>query len=263
MGVLTFALAMGGVPVAVFAENGGGDDAVSQVRAVEVTTAVRAAETEDEDEQESVSATSSEDGQRVAEEAREQAKQRFEITREMLKDRLEFLFEGTTTPAFSLEQLKQSIEDRKHELDDEEASSTPEVRDIMKNTNPVRMAVHTLLASKELLGGIGPQVSEIARHMNDAVATTTNAEVKIKSRGLFSRFLFGGDKTSAEAISEAVAKNQENIQRLTDLLAQASTTAEVKATIEIQLTALENVQARLQALAEREQKAWGLFSWRF
>jgi hypothetical protein len=67
----------------------------------------------------------------------------------------------------------------------------------------------------------------------------------------------------AEVIAEAVAKNQENIQKLTDLLGQASTTAEVKLTLEAQIQALENAQARLQVLAEKEKGAWGLFSWRF
>lgn len=165
--------------------------------------------------------------------------------------------------ATSLDDLKQKIELRKQELDDEEASSTPETRDFMKNANPVRLAVHALLASKDLIGGIGGQVSEIAKQMNDSVATTTNAEVKIQSRGFISRLFFGGDSTSAEVIAQAAAKNQENITKLTDLLAQANISADVQATLKAQITALQTAQTRLQALAEKEQKAWGLFSWRF
>lgn len=182
---------------------------------------------------------------------------------ELEREGLPFKLESTTILAFSLDQLKRSIEIRKQELDDEEASSTSKDRDLLKNANPVRLAVHALLASKGLIGGIGPQVSEIAKAMNDSVATTTSAEAKIQSRGFLVRFLFGGDSAAAEAISQAVAKNQENIQRLTDLLNQASTTVAVKATLEVQIAALQDAQARLEALAEKEQGAWGLFSWRF
>lgn len=199
----------------------------------------------------------------VIKEKREEVKQRAEFTREMLKQRAEFLREGTTTPAVSIAELKRLIEARKHELDDDEASSTPEVRDIVKHANPVRLAVHTLLASKDILGGIGPQVSEIAQHMNDSIATTTSAEAQIESRGFLRKIFFGGDRGSAEAISKAVAKNQEGVEKLTELLNQASTTAEVKTALEAQITALQDAQARLQDVAERERKLWGLFSWRF
>ena len=159
--------------------------------------------------------------------------------------------------------MKQKIELRKQELDDEEASSTPKTRDIMKNANPVRLAVHSLLASKDLLGGIGPQVSEIAKRMNDSVATTTEVEAKVKSRGFLARIFFGGDSTSADIIAKEATQNQARIDSLTTLLNQANVSADVQATLKAQITALQTAQTRLKALAEREKKACGLFSWRF
>jgi len=176
---------------------------------------------------------------------------------------LYFGLEGTTTPVRSLDDLRQSIEQRKHELDDEEASTTPRNRDIVKNANPVRLAVHSLLASKDLLGGIGQQVSEIAQHMNDSVATTTEVEAKIKSRGFLARLLFGGDSAAANVISQEVAQNQQRIGDLTGLLDQADVPTDIQATLTAQVTALQEAQARLQVLAEKEKKMWGLFSWRF
>jgi len=181
----------------------------------------------------------------------------------MLKNRIELMHEGTTTPAGSLEQLKQMIETRRMEIQGEAASTTPDIRKILEDAAPMRVAVHALLASQNLLGGgIGTQVSDIARKVDDSVATTTNAEAQIQSRGFFSKLLFGGDKKAAGVISDQVAQNQENIQKLAGLLSDASTTADVKAELETQIQAIQTEQARLQSVAQTQSKLWGIFSWR-
>lgn len=171
--------------------------------------------------------------------------------------------ENSTTSARSFEELKVKIEQRQQELDEEEASSTDEDKDIVKRVNPVRLAVHTLLDSKALLGGIGEQVSKIAREMNDSAATTTQIEAKIKSRGFLIRFFFGGDKMSAGIISKETDKNQKRIEEITKLLEQANISADLKVELNAQITALENANIRLQVLAQKERGAWGIFSWRF
>lgn len=176
---------------------------------------------------------------------------------------LELELEDDEDIASSFDELMQKIELRKHELEDEEASTTLKLRDVVKNANPVRLAVHSLLASKELLGGIGPQVSEIAKRMNDSVATTTNAEAQIESRSFLAKIFFGGDKRAAEAINRTVERNEESIAELAELLNQANLSVDIKAVLEAQITALKEAQTRFQALAEREQRTWGLFSWRF
>jgi methylaspartate ammonia-lyase len=73
--------------------------------------------------------------------------------------------------------------------------------------------VHSLLASKGLLGGIGQQVSEIAKQMNDSIATTTVAEVAYSRAGSHEA-LFGAS-AAANTISETVAQNQSRIDDLT------------------------------------------------
>jgi Tfp pilus assembly protein PilN len=99
--------------------------------------------------------------------------------------------------------------------------------------------------------------------MNDSVATTTNAEVKIQSRGFLTKLLFGGDTTSADVIKAEVAQNQQRIDDLTKLLAGANVSVDIKTTLSAQMTALQDAQSRLQDLAQKEQSTWGLFSWRF
>ncbi|MDP2655301.1 MAG: hypothetical protein Q8P17_01935 [bacterium] len=172
-------------------------------------------------------------------------------------------FENSNGSVRSFGELKAKIELREKELDQDEASTTSEEQDIVRNTNPVRLAVHAFLNSRDILGGIGEQVSEIAKEMNDSNATTTRMEIKMHSRGFLTRLFFGGDRNSAEIISRIVIRNQELIEDLTALLDQANISADVRVTLNAQITALENAQTRLMNLATKERSNWGIFSWRF
>lgn len=236
------AVALGGLPAAASAErNGGSDDAVAQRKVQGISWQEERAE-----------ATSSDAGS-DDDEIKDEDRDEFEI---------EIGLEDDDVSAVSFDDLEQKMEERKLELEDEEASTTPKFREVVKNANEVRLAVHTLLASKELLGGIGPQVSEIAKQMNDSVATTTNIEAKVRSRGFLARLLFGGDRAAGEALAREVEKNQQRIGELTEFLGRANVPANIQAILEAQLDALKEAQARLQELADTEQNQWGLFSWR-
>lgn len=186
-----------------------------------------------------------------------------EKAREHSRSPLFLELESTTTQAFSLAQLNQMIQLRKQELDQEEASTTVADQEIVKGANEVRLAVHALLAAKPLLGGIGQQISQIAQQVNASVATTTTAEAQIQARGFWTNFFFGGDSAAAAVIKDEVAQNQQRINELTQLLAQANVSADVQATLKAQIAAMELQQADLANLAQKEQSQWGLFSWRF
>jgi hypothetical protein len=171
--------------------------------------------------------------------------------------------EHATSSAHSLRELQEKIADRRHELDDEEASTTLEDRDIIANANLARLAVLSFLASENLLGASGAQIAEHAREFNASISTTTNAEAEIHNRGFFSRLFFGGDSAAASVIASIVADNQQHLDNLTVLLNAANVAPDVKATLMAQITVLEDEQARLTLLAQTEQREWGLFSWRF
>ncbi len=70
-------------------------------------------------------------------------------------------------------------------------------------------------------------------------------------------------RESTTDISKEVERNQKNIAKLTELLNSADISAEVKAIMETQLTAMQTQQTRLQDVAAGQAKLWGLFSWRF
>ena len=74
--------------------------------------------------------------------------------------------DDSVAPAMTIAQLKASIATRATQLAQLAATSSPADQAIASSTNPVRLAVHSLLASKDLLGGIGQQVSTIAKQMN-------------------------------------------------------------------------------------------------
>lgn len=190
-------------------------------------------------------------------------RERGEAMHEAVSEHLDLELESTTTEAFSLHELEKTLRERKRELDQEEASTSPEYRDVVKNANDVRLAVHALLAARPLLGGIGGEVSQVAQAMNRSVATTTDAEARIAARGFWTTLLFGGDETAAAQIKESVAKNEERIRELEQFLAQASASADVKAALSAQIAVLQAQEARLMALAQAQAKLWGLFSWRF
>ena len=259
------ALALGGFPVALVHAERGSNDANVQVTAV---TAVRASDdaadddADDGDKTVSITARIDNDSDDDTDDSdatstdvsATSGKQRSEEEKRLREARKEEV-------KFAFETLKERV--RLELEDDEEASTTPRFKDVVKNANEVRLAVHTLLASKDLLGGIGEQVSEIAKRMNDSVATTTNAEAQIESRSFLAKIFFGGDKRAAEAISKEAKRNQESIAKLTELLNEANLSADIRVALEAQVTALKEAQTRFQTLAEREQRTWGIFSWRF
>ena len=268
-GAFALALAMSGLPAVALAENGGdgqGDGAQVQVTGVAAEQAREG--------QKQAAEVSREAQKQAAEVSREQQKQQLEASSSdqgrpsiqggnLEEQGIDLELENDQEQATSNDDLNQKIEVRRHQLEQEVASSSPDHQKIVENANEVRLAVHSLLASKDLIGGIGGQVSDIAKEVNNSVASTTNAEAKIQSRGFLTRLLFGGDSTSAEVIAQEAAQNQARIDKLMALLGQANVPADVQATLTAQITALKDAQARLQDLAQREQKAWGLFSWRF
>ena len=182
------------------------------------------------------------------------------LVQEKLRTRLEYA-SGTAT---SVPHLVQMIKERVRELEQEGTSSVAtSSKNTIRNQNQVRVAVHALLASDTLLGGIGPQVSAIAREFNASVATTTRAENRILSRNFFSRFFFGGDKENSASIQSEVSHNRVSIKQLSNLLENSTISVELREMLKNQITILEQEQNRLFDLAEQEKNRWGIFNWRF
>ena len=132
-------------------------------------------------------------------------------------------------------------------------------RERVKNENEVRIAVTTLLDVEDLSGGIGRNVSAIARDFNNSASSMRKLEDRIQSRNSFVRLLFGGDRESARELAAETARNNARIVELQQLINSASLDTELRATIEDQVRIIKLEQERLQQLSTREQEDRGLF----
>ncbi len=130
-----------------------------------------------------------------------------------------------------------------------------------KNENAVRTAVHNLLAMENRTGGIGPQVSAIARDFNNSGQSSDQLEAEIHSRGTIARFLVGGDAKAATELANITAENRIRIQQLQQLVTGANLDPDTRALFEEQIAALQAEQDRLDALVASERKDRGLLGW--
>lgn len=136
-----------------------------------------------------------------------------------------------------------------------------EEQKVYKNQNTVRLAVHALLAMENLTGGIGKNISAIARKFNNSVQSTINVEIKIQERNPLVKFFFGGDEQSASDIQNQTAKNQAMLQELKQLEEKCNCSTEIKNIIQEQVQAMDQEQSRLQQLAQAEIQNKGLLGW--
>jgi len=157
--------------------------------------------------------------------------------------------------------VEEKIQTKQQELDQEMAGKSEKEQNVLKNQNEVRLAVHALLEMKDEIGGIGPQVSEIATHFENSVQATIMAEKKIQAKSGFARFFSGGDEKTAEELEVQVKANQEKLQELNQLREQCDCSDEVKAMLQEQAQSMEQEQTRLNELAQKEKKSKGLFGW--
>ena len=167
----------------------------------------------------------------------------------------------TRERAQTTEQLRQMVQQRQQVMAQEMQGMDEAEQKVYQNQNRVREAVHSFLAMEDLVGGIGPQVREIARNFNNSVQATIRAEQRIERRSAVARFFAGGDEEAAAEIEERVNQNQERIQQLKQLREECDCGAEVKELMRAQIQNMEQEQTRLNELAQREKGSKGLFGW--
>ncbi len=162
--------------------------------------------------------------------------------------------------AESSQELRSMIQSRKQVMEQEMQGMSEDMQKVYKNQNQVRSAVHALLAMEGLAGGIGKQVSDIAKEFNNSVKATIMAEEKVQSRGAFARFFAGGDHEAAEELENEVNQNRQRIEQLKQLKTQVMN-GEVQAVFQEQIQLAEKEQERLQQMAQEEKSSKGLLGW--
>jgi len=165
--------------------------------------------------------------------------------------------------AGQINEVKQKIQQKQQEMNQETQSMGKTEQKVYQNQNQVRSAVQSLLEMKDIIGGIGSQVSQIAQEFDNSVQATIRAEEKIQTRSRFVRFFVGGDQETAELIEQEVNRNRERIQQLNQLEEQCDCDEQVKAMFQEQISNMEQEQNRLQQVAQTEKQIRGLFGWLF
>lgn len=159
------------------------------------------------------------------------------------------------------EQLRQQIQLYREELKEESKNLRKQSREILENQNSVREAVHAFLASEDLVGGIGQQVSQIAQGFNNSVDRTVQAENSIRNRNWWQRLWNGGDEESGLRIKSQVDLNAERLEQLKELYDSANISEELKEIISEHINNIETEMERLDGLANREIKFKGIWGW--
>ncbi len=164
--------------------------------------------------------------------------------------------------AQTVTEAKQMIQQTQNAMNMELQSKGKDEQKVYQNQNQVRLAVHSLLAMEDLVGGIGPQVSQVARQFNNSVQATIRAEEIVQSRSKFMRFFAGGDENAADEIIQEVSQNKERLQELKQLKDKCEDcTEDVQVMMQEQIQNMELEQNRLQELAQNEKKSKGIFGW--
>ncbi len=164
--------------------------------------------------------------------------------------------------AGTISEARSMVQERKQEMAQEMQILSNVEQKVYKNQNKVREAVHALLAMEDLVKGIGPQVSQIAREFNNSIEKTVMAEEKIQKRNVFARFFMGGDKKAAEEIEGELTQNRQRVLELRQLKKDClDCDEEVETMMQEQIENIEQEQGRLQQLVNKEKKSRGVFGW--
>lgn len=160
-----------------------------------------------------------------------------------------------------MEQIQTMIQQRQQEMNQEIQGMTSSKQKTYQNQNQVRLAVHALLAMENLTGGIGKNVSAIAREFNNSIQATLRAEERIQTRSGLVRLFVGGDEKAAEEIEQEVNRNRLRIQQLIQYMNNCDCGQQVKAMLQEQIQNMEQEQNRLEQLAQKEKSSKGLLGW--
>lgn len=168
---------------------------------------------------------------------------------------------GEQVRARTTSELRAMIQEEQQEMNQEIQSFEDKKQKVYQNQNEVRLAVHSLLAMEDLVGGIGPQVSQIAQEFNNSVQATIIAEEKIQSRNMIVKFFAGGDQEAAGELEGEINQNRLKVQQLKQLREECECDEEIKNMFQEQIQSMEQEQNRLQQLAEKEKQTKGIWGW--
>ena len=156
------------------------------------------------------------------------------------------------------QELKEFVQNKQQEMLQQFENKTEQSEKII-GQNQIRLAIQTILASENLTGGIGDQVSELAQGFNNSIQETIQHEEKIQNRNKLVKWFFGGDIEAAEELEEESNELQARIQNMNQLIQNSEMDEEIKEILQQQIQVMQQEQTRLQQLAQEEKGNNGIF----
>jgi hypothetical protein len=161
----------------------------------------------------------------------------------------------------TVNEFRSMIQEKRGEMIDEIKSMKGNLQKAYGNQNEVRIAVHSLLAIEDLVGGIGKEISEVAKQFNNSIEQSIKAEETIRKRSRIVRFFAGGDQQTAEELQNLVDQNRIRIQKFKELKGECDCEDEVRTLMQEQIQSMELGQVKLQELIQNERNARGIWGW--
>lgn len=130
-----------------------------------------------------------------------------------------------------------------------------------ENMSAVAEKVQDLLQIRES-SGIGEQIKQIAQEQSGAQDVIEHNTEKIRSRGVFQKFLIGSDYGAIKALKAQLELNQLRIAQLEDLKMQLIGTEDgitVQSTIDVLVQQNDSLYEQI----ESEEKVKSMFGWMF
>ncbi|HEX3001211.1 MAG TPA: hypothetical protein VHN82_02410 [Methanoregula sp.] len=184
-----------------------------------------------------------------------------DLNRTRDRDQLHITILTNETPARDTAREREKIRSDRNALNATLRNATPVRAGWTTTGNDVWLAVHTLLAMENIMGGIGPQVSAVAREFNNSAQQSWQLEERIRNRDMVSRFFFGGDQVSAAELDRLIVSNQNRIRQIEQLMADDSLDQETRTMLQEQLAIMEQENTRLGQVSSAEQQNRGIFGW--
>lgn len=125
--------------------------------------------------------------------------------------------------------------------------------------NVTERAAYAFRAAAPLTGGSAPDLIRLTEEINGSVRTAVQNEEQIHSQNGFMVFLFGGDQKSADAIMQHVVQNRVRIEEMNRLIDGCGCDQDTAVLLREQVQAMEQEQARFEAVADVEKGRRGIF----
>lgn len=163
---------------------------------------------------------------------------------------------GSATAKVRNERAVEAAKENEERKNDERSS----MGDSHRST--VSTFVKSILEVSDREKGIGAQVKVIAQAQNDSEKDTTDTIVKIENRSSLKTFLVGTDYKNIGQLRSKMVKTANELAQLKKL-AEKAVTAEDKAEISAEITAMELEQVKIETFISANENKFSLFGWLF